>query len=110
MTDGYMHEEPLYTKHWGSPTEPIKDTMREEPRIGQGTLFDFDAPAPKSPKVENHPTRSQKATKPIATPGKPTEAPKPYVPRPYTYAEHLKWFNGSHSLSQYWFNKQNIKE
>lgn len=87
-----------------------KDDRGEETRLEQGSLFDFGTPAPKRPKVENHPTRSQKATKPIATTVKPTEAPRPYVPRHYTYAEHLEWFNGMHSLSQYWFNKQNVKE
>lgn len=43
-------------------------------------------------------------------PFKPTDAPRPYVPRHHTYAEYLKWFNGMHSLALYWFNKQNVKE
>lgn len=87
-----------------------KDDRGEETRLEQGSLFDFGTPAPKRPKVENHPTRPKRTTKPIAMPVKPTEAPKPYVPRHHTYAEYLKWFNGNNSLAMYWFNRQDMKD
>lgn len=89
---------------------PPKDDRGEAPSPEQGNLFDFDSPAPKSPRAANHPTRHNRDKKPSAMPFKPTDAPRPYVPCHHTYAEYLKWFNGMHSLALYWFNKQNVKE
>lgn len=106
-----MEEDSMHEAHYGyTPTVPFKATRREETRLEQGSLFDFGNSAPKPPKEANHPNRHKKTMKPSPMPVKPSEAPKPYVPRHHSYNEYLKWFNGNSTLALYWFNQQNIKE
>ena len=119
MIDGFMlgavmQQDPFLEEFGSLPEEPPDEDPcwdakpNEEPRLEQGTLFDFPSPEPPKQK-ETHPARSQKPTKPVTTPVRQDELPPPYVPRHITYDEYLRVFNGDHSLTLYWFNKQAIK-
>lgn len=120
MIDGFMlgaviQQDPFLEEFGSLPEEPPDEAPcwdaqpKEESHMEQGTLFDFPSPEPPKPKA-THPVHSQKPTKPVTAPGRQDELPPPYVPRHYTLAEHLQWFNGDLTLALHWFNKQSIKE
>ena len=110
-----MQQDPFLEEFGSLPEEPPDEDPcwdvkpKEEPCLEQGILFDFPPTEPPKPKA-THPVRPKKPTKPAVAPIRSDELPKPYVPRHITYNEYLKVFNGDHSLTLYWFNKQAIKE
>lgn len=111
MLGAVMQQDPFLDEFGSLPEEPPDDDPcwdvkpKEEPRLEQGTLFDFSPTEPPKPKA-THPVRSQKPTKPVTEPAKQGELPPPYVPRHYTLAEHLQWFDGDLTLASHWHGKQ----
>ena len=90
-----MQQDPFLEEFGSLPEEPPDEDPcwdakpNEEPRLEQGTLFDFPSPEPPKPRA-THPVRSQKPTKPVTAPVRQHELPPPYVPRHITYDEYLK--------------------